>query len=153
MRVRSRRALCDTDAVRVGGMSQRQAQAVVDGYQVGETQVLIASITAAAVDLTVTRGNHAVFLESDWTPALVPQAMDRQHRHGQTRNVIARTLVGLGTLDEHVQRLLDEKGHTASTIVGDDIDLVSVVEKHGLLTPKDLVEELVEAAIALLKRR
>ncbi|SDH32732.1 Helicase conserved C-terminal domain-containing protein [Microbacterium sp. 77mftsu3.1] len=109
-----------------GGISANERDRLVDGFQAGTIPVLICSITAAGVGITLTRGSNAIFVESDWTPALMLQAMDRQHRIGQTKDVHAEILLALGTLDEHIQGTLAKKGETLEVILGDDSNSVAV---------------------------
>lgn len=51
--------------------------AIVDRFQAGKIGVLIASNTAAGVGITLTRGSDMIFVETDWTPAIVSQCEDR----------------------------------------------------------------------------
>ncbi|TDP89542.1 helicase-like protein [Leucobacter luti] len=131
----------------VGGQSQKQSQESVDMYQDGQVQVLICSITAAGVGLTLTRGCEALFVETDWTPAIVSQAVDRQNRIGQTRAVITRTLVALGTLDEHIQRIQQKKGAIAGVVHGDDLSDVAVLHSQDLATPREIIRGLLEPIV------
>lgn len=134
-----------------GGMPEARRQEVVDAFQGGRVPVVVASIHAAGVGITLTAGHRAVFLEADWTPALVSQAVDRQHRIGQERPVIAEVLTAVGTIDEHVQRVLLRKGETAAAVHGDRQDSVAVVDGvDDLITPSELVEELLQEALRRL---
>lgn len=135
----------------VGGQSQKQSQESVDLFQAGQVRVLIASITAAGVGLTLTRTNEMIFVETDWTPAIVSQAIDRANRIGQTRAVITRTLVALGTLDEHIQRIQQKKGAVAGIVHGDDLSDVAVLHSQDLATPREIIRGLLEPLIS--KRR
>lgn len=135
----------------VGGQSQKQSQESVDMYQDGVVQVLICSITSAGVGLTLTRGNEQLFVETDWTPAIVSQAVDRQNRIGQTRTVFARTLVALGTLDEHIQRIQQKKGEIAGVVHGDDLSDVAVLRGQDLTTPREIVRDLLTPIIERAK--
>jgi SNF2 family DNA or RNA helicase len=90
-------------------------------------------------------------VESDWTPALILQAIDRQHRFGQEHPVTARMLMAVGTLDEHVQATLANKGETVSHILGDSSNRVAVGGDRDLLGPADIVLGLVQKVIASLR--
>lgn len=135
----------------LGGMAPGKRQRLIDDFQAGMVPVLIASIQAAGVGLTLTRSNRAVFVEADWTPALVSQAVDRCHRIGQTEPVLAQVLVALGTLDEHVQGVLTAKETVSGAVHGDAQDEVSVLT-GDFVTPKALVDELVDDALVSIGR-
>lgn|GEM_PF-2814431 len=131
-----------------GGISDRERMRLVDEFQAGKIPVLICSITAAGVGITLTRSSNAIFVESDWTPALMLQAMDRQHRIGQTRDVHAEILLALGTLDEHMQGTLAKKGETLEVILGDDSNSVAVGQDmdRDLMNLKEVMAELIKEA-------
>ena len=136
-----------------GGISTKERDRLVDGFQAGQIEVLVCSITAAGVGITLTRGCNAIFVESDWTPALMLQAMDRQHRIGQTKEVHAEILLALGTLDEHIQGTLAKKGETLEVILGDDSNSVAVGQDmdRDLMNLKEVMEGLIAEACKKLK--
>lgn len=72
------------DAVRVtGDDSPAERQAAVDAFQNGEAQLIICSIKAAGVGLTLTASSNVAFVEFPWTYADCCQCEDRAHRIGQ----------------------------------------------------------------------
>lgn len=128
----------------VGGTTHRQRSEIIDAYQAGQIPVLIASIGAAGVGITLTRGCDAIFVETDYTPALVAQAEDRQARRGQTRPVTCTTLIAPGTLDERIQGILNAKFEIIGKVMpGMDAD-VAVTEDQAddSTTPHKLIVEL-----------
>jgi len=98
-----------TSDVLYGGMSSDEKQIIVDKFQGGKIDALVASITAAGVGITLTRARIAIFAELDWTPANVFQAEDRIHRIGQKDNVLIQYIVIPGTIDEKVAEALYRK--------------------------------------------
>ena len=136
-----------------GGISTKERDRLVDGFQAGRIPVLVCSITAAGVGITLTRGCNAIFVESDWTPALMLQAMDRQHRIGQTKDVHAEILLALGTLDEHIQGTLAKKGETLEVILGDDSNSIAVGQDmdRDLMNLKEVMAGLIQEACKKLK--
>lgn len=95
-------------ATLVGGMSATAIAKTVADFQAGHIPVLIASITAAGVGITLTASADVLFLETDWTPALIQQAQDRVNRIGQARPVHITTLVAPGTLDARIHGRLEQ---------------------------------------------
>ena len=83
-------------------------QAAVDTFQRGEAQVIILTIAAGGVGLTLTRAAHVVFVELDWVPGQLSQAEDRCHRIGQRESVLVQHVVLEGSLDAHM----------AATVIG-----------------------------------
>ncbi len=118
-----------------GSVPEQARSALVDRFQAGEIDVLVCSIQAAGVGVTLTRASEAIFVESDWTPALVAQAEDRIHRIGQTRSVTYTTLVAAGTLDEHIQTVLARKARTLDAMMDGDHSV-------GVVTPRKLASDV-----------
>jgi len=99
------------DAPRIdGSATQLERQAAVDLFQDnGKTRLIICSIKAAGIGITLTAASNVLFIESDWTPAGNSQAEDRLHRIGQTDSVTAWYLQAEDTVDERISELLAEK--------------------------------------------
>nr|DAP32868.1 MAG TPA: Chromatin remodeling complex ATPase [Caudoviricetes sp.] len=88
-------------SVVVGGQSVIQRQVNIDNFQLHDTQIIICSLQASAVGLTLTASRCAVFIEYPWSPALLAQAQDRIHRLGQNEDVFIFYLYGKGSIDEY----------------------------------------------------
>lgn len=120
-------AVGDTRVI-VGSTNAEERGRIVDDFQAGKVPVLVASITAAGVGITLTRGCDAMFVETDWSPQLVVQAEDRQCRIGQERPVTCTTLIAEGTLDPQIQAIQRRKiSVLEDVLVGGDLN-VSVLE-------------------------
>ena len=89
---------------------------IVEDFQAGKIDVLIGQITAAGVGLTLTRAQDALFVETEWTPALIVQAEDRIHRITQTAPVTITTLIATGTLDPVIHKILSQKIKTLDAL-------------------------------------
>lgn len=87
-----------------------ERQANVDKFQNDpETKIIICSIKAAGVGITLTASSHVVFAELDWTPGSIAQAEDRCHRIGQTNPVLVQAIVASGTIDAHLAKTIVRK--------------------------------------------
>ena len=76
------------------------------------------SLRAGGAGLNLTRANHVFHFDRWWTPAVENQATDRAFRIGQRRDVQVHKFVVAGTLEEHIQQLLEDKQTLADVIVG-----------------------------------
>ena len=88
-------------SVIVGGQSPVHRQINIDNFQLHDAQIIICSLQASAVGLTLTASRCAVFIEYPWSPALLAQAQDRVHRLGQDKDVFIFYLYGQGSIDEY----------------------------------------------------
>lgn len=68
-----------------GGQTKEERQESVDRFQAGEISIIVCSLMASAVGLTLTSSDTAVFLEYLWSPDVSKQAEDRIHRLSQTK--------------------------------------------------------------------
>lgn len=88
-------------SVIVGGQSAKARQKNVDSFQHGETPLIICSLQASAVGLTLTSARCAVFVEYPWSPSLLNQAQDRIHRLSQTQDCFIYYLYAKNSIDEY----------------------------------------------------
>ena len=68
--------------------------------------------------MNLTRANHVFHFDRWWNPAVEDQATDRAFRIGQTQNVMVHKFVCLGTLEERIDQMIEEKKALAESIVG-----------------------------------
>lgn len=111
-------------AVRVTGRdSTAMKQAAVDAFQSGKAKLIVCSIKAAGVGLTLTASSNVAFVEFPWTYADCCQCEDRAHRIGQKDNVTCYYLIGRHTIDRTLYNIIYEKKSIASQIMGTDDDI------------------------------
>lgn len=98
-------------------MDERQMS--VDSFQNNPNcKLIVCSIQAAGVGLTLTASSRVAFVELGWHPAIHDQCEDRCHRIGQTDSVQCTYFLGKDTIDEHVYKIIDDKRAMADTITG-----------------------------------
>ena len=96
-------------------------QASVDAFQNNpDTMLIICSIKAAGVGLTLTASSSVAFLELPWTFCDCCQCEDRAHRIGQKDNVTCYYLLAKGTIDHAVYNLIQDKKNVANQIMNSD---------------------------------
>lgn len=117
-------ALCKAfpRAVTVTGRdSAASKQAAVDSFQNDpDVQLIVCSIKAAGVGLTLTASSSVAFLELPWTFCDCCQCEDRAHRIGQKDNVTCYYLLAKGTIDSIVYKLIQDKKNVANQIMNSD---------------------------------
>lgn len=99
-------------------------QSAVDAFQNNpNVQLIICSIKAAGVGLTLTASSNVAFIELAWTYADCCQCEDRAHRIGQKDNVTCYYLLGRGTIDRTIYSLIHKKKSIAREIMNSDDDI------------------------------
>ncbi|MFC2812261.1 MAG: DEAD/DEAH box helicase [Prevotella conceptionensis] len=105
-------------AVSVTGRdSMMSKQAAVDAFQSGRAQLIVCSIKAAGVGLTLTASSNVAFCEFPWTYADCCQCEDRAHRIGQKDNVTCYYLLARGTIDHALYNIIHKKKSIANEIM------------------------------------
>jgi SWI/SNF-related matrix-associated actin-dependent regulator 1 of chromatin subfamily A len=79
--------------------------------------VLVCSITAAGVGLTLTRAQDMFFAERTWRPYDLVQAEDRIYRIGQKNNATITYYDAAGTIDEYLAEMLVQKMRAAEEVI------------------------------------
>lgn len=89
-----------------------------------QQKLIICSIKAAGVGITLTASSRVAFVELPWHPADSEQCEDRCHRIGQIDSVQCTYFLGKNTIDEWIFKIIDEKRAVSNTITGakDDVE-------------------------------
>ena len=105
-----------------GGTPQPKRQQMISEFQDVETEpsVFILSLKAGGVGITLTKANHVFHFDRWWNPAVEDQASDRAFRIGQSKNVFVHKFVSIGTLEERIDQMIEDKKKLAGAIVGAD---------------------------------
>lgn len=118
-----------------GSMSaNNRNQVIMDFYDDSEVTVLLISLKAGNVGLTLTCASHVILMDPFWNPFVEDQAMDRAHRIGQMRPVFVHRLVIEGTVEDRILELQKKKKDLISGAL-DENGLKSI----GKLDQKELL--------------
>jgi SNF2 family DNA or RNA helicase len=104
-----------------GGTSKKQRDEMVQRFQSEAPHsppLFILSIKAGGVGLNLTAANHVFHFDRWWNPAVENQATDRAFRIGQQKNVQVHKFICVGTLEERIDMLIEQKKDLAERIVG-----------------------------------
>ena len=82
--------------------------------------VFLISLKAGGHGLNLTAADYVYLLDPWWNPAVEAQAIDRAHRIGRTRQVIATRLVARNTIEEKILALQGGKRALADAILSAD---------------------------------
>lgn len=131
-------------AVSVTGRdSPDEKQRAVDAFQNNpRADIIICSIKAAGVGLTLTASSNVAFVEFPWTYADCCQCEDRAHRIGQKDSVTCYYFLGRRTIDEKVYRIIQEKKNIANAVTGSTEDIEeNIVDMVARIFDTDYNEE------------
>ena len=106
-----------------GSLSNSKRDDVVANFQESdENDILLMSVRAGGVGLTLTRANHVYHFDHWWNPAVVDQASARVHRIGQTKPVFIHSLYASDTIEERIFKLLEKKRAVFEEVLGAGLD-------------------------------
>ena len=113
------------------GATENRAE-LVNTFQTDPTKtVFLLSLKAAGFGLNLTAASYAILYDPWWNPAVEAQAIDRTHRIGQTKPVIAYRLIAEGTVEEKIRALQREKATLASAVIQEE-SLATVMDLESL---------------------
>ncbi len=105
-----------------GGTNRDKRERMITEFQDPETEpsVFILSLKAGGVGITLTKANHVFHFDRWWNPAVEDQATDRAFRIGQKKNVFVHKFITIGSLEERIDQMIEDKKKLAGAIVGAD---------------------------------
>jgi hypothetical protein len=117
-----------------GGVASHHRDEMVRAFQEDEdvSPVLIISLRAGGTGLNLTRATHVLHYDRWWNPAVEDQATDRAYRIGQRQNVQVYKFVCQGTLEERIDKMLEDKRALAESVVGSGERLVTELDDAAL---------------------
>jgi hypothetical protein len=103
-----------------GGVPRAARDKMVQRFQEDPdaSQVFVLSLRAGGTGLNLMRATRVVHFDRWWNPAVEDQATDRAHRIGQQQTVQVHRLLAAGTIEEKIDRMLEDKRALADRIVG-----------------------------------
>ncbi len=110
----------------------RDRQARVDRFQNGGPPVFLISLRAGGHGLNLTAADYVFLLDPWWNPAVEAQAIDRSHRIGQTKPVVALRYIARDTVEEKVLELQRTKRELADAVLGEKEGPLSRITREDL---------------------
>ena len=103
-----------------GGTPTAKRQQLIDRFQDdhGGAPIFVLSLKAGGLGLNLTAANHVFHYDRWWNPAVESQATDRAFRIGQTRTVHVHKFICVGTLEERIDQMIEQKTELAQNIIG-----------------------------------
>ncbi len=116
-----------------GGTSRNKREKMIQEFQDPETEpsVFVLSLKAGGVGITLTKANHVFHFDRWWNPAVEDQATDRAFRIGQKKNVFVHKFVAMGTLEERIDEMIEDKKKLAGAIVGADESWLTELDNNA----------------------
>lgn len=129
-----------------GSVPQKKRDYMVERFQqdANGPLVFLLSLKAGGTGLNLTRASHVFHFDRWWNPAVENQATDRAFRIGQTRQVQVHKFVCIGTVEERINEMIEQKKEIAEGIVGTSEDWITELSTRELKQLFKLRKEAVE---------
>lgn len=101
------------------GATTKREQVVSAFQDDPEPCVFLISLKAGGTGLNLTAASYVVLFDPWWNPAVEAQAIDRTHRIGQDRTVIAYRMLAIGTIEERIWELQQRKASLVRDVLGE----------------------------------
>jgi SNF2 family DNA or RNA helicase len=112
-----------------GKTPKKQRDAMIERFQSGGSTsvsasksdgppIFILSLKAGGFGLNLTAANYVFHFDRWWNPAVEDQATDRAFRIGQKKNVFVNKFVCMGTLEERIDNMIEDKKELAESVIG-----------------------------------
>lgn len=104
-----------------GDTTDEQRQNAIASFQHGDARFFIGNPQTAGYGLTLTAATNVVYYANDFNLETRVQSEDRCHRIGQKHSVTYVDLVTLGTVDEHIVKVLQQKINLSAQALGEEV--------------------------------
>ena len=109
--------------VKVDGRTElNNRQTAIDTFQDDPECMVFLASTAMGMGVTLTAASNALFVERQWTPGIEEQMEDRLHRIGQTNGVLVHYMQVEHSLDEKMDRLVENKRAVLNEVLDGEIN-------------------------------
>jgi hypothetical protein len=104
----------------LAGDTENRGELVKEFQAAAGAGVFLISLKAGGFGLNLTASSYVVLFDPWWNPAVENQAIDRTHRIGQARKVIAYRLLIKESIEEKIRALQKQKHSLANDVLGEE---------------------------------
>lgn len=115
------------------GQTRNRSERIKDFQNNPAIRVFLISLKAGGTGLNLTQADYVYLVDPWWNPAVENQAIDRAHRIGQNKNVVAVRLICPNTIEEKILQLQQTKRDLVGNLVHSDASLIKSFSSRDLL--------------------
>jgi superfamily II DNA or RNA helicase len=116
-----------------GSTSAVDREKAIQRFQKDENcRVFLISLKAGGVGLNLTAADYVYIVDPWWNPAVEQQAIDRTHRIGQTKNILAYRMICKDTIEDKILQLQEKKRLLAKDLITDDEGFVKSLSRSDV---------------------
>lgn len=127
-----------------GDLPRAERDRLVERFQAQDgPPIMVLSLKAGGVGLNLTRASRVFHYDRWWNPAVESQATDRAYRIGQTRKVQVYKFLCQGTLEESIDRMIEQKESLAREVLSGGEGWLTELDNRQLRSLLELGSEAV----------
>ena len=115
------------------GQTTKREEVITEFQNNPEIKVFLISLKAGGTGLNLTAADYVYLVDPWWNPAVENQAIDRCHRIGQDKHIVAVRLICEGTVEEKILKLQESKKDLMNDLIKTDGAMVRSFSKEELL--------------------
>lgn len=115
------------------GQTTKREEVINEFQNNPEIRVFLISLKAGGTGLNLTAADYVYLVDPWWNPAVENQAIDRCHRIGQDKHIVAVRLICEGTVEEKILKLQGSKKDLMNNLIKADGTFVKSFTKEELL--------------------
>ncbi len=117
----------------IDGSTRKRAEEIRRFQEDDNRKLFLLSLKAGGVGINLTAADYVIIFDPWWNPAVEAQAIDRSHRIGQTRKVIAYKYIVKNTIEEKMLELQRKKQKLVDDIISDEPTLLSSLSRDEIM--------------------
>lgn len=115
------------------GQSKDRAQQIKTFQKPDGPNIFLLSLKAGGTGINLTAADYVILFDPWWNPAVEAQAIDRCHRIGQTRRVIAYRLIVKETIEEKIMDLQQKKRLLVDQLITSEKSFFKQLDKEEIM--------------------
>ncbi|MGB4398188.1 MAG: DEAD/DEAH box helicase [Daejeonella sp.] len=115
------------------GKTTKREEVINEFQDNPDIRVFLISLKAGGTGLNLTAADYVYLVDPWWNPAVENQAIDRCHRIGQDKHIVAVRLICEGTVEEKILKLQESKRALMKDLIKPDGAFVKSFSKEELL--------------------
>lgn len=115
------------------GKTTKREEVINEFQDNPDIRVFLISLKAGGTGLNLTAADYVYLVDPWWNPAVENQAIDRCHRIGQDKHIVAVRLICEGTVEEKILKLQESKRALMKDLIKTDGAFVKSFTKEELL--------------------
>lgn len=100
-----------------GSVQAQRRLEMANSFNAGGKKLFLVSLKAGGTGLNLIGADMVIHFDLWWNPAVEDQASDRAHRIGQKRSVQVMKLVAMGTIEEKIYELQQQKKELVDRVI------------------------------------